>query len=260
MHRLGRVGLTAVVVVIAAPSGAQAATVRGTVVAPPAVHGARAVVPLLSSSGRAVKVVVSRRAIVTRTGRIAAGDLRFGDRVTATGARGATSRPRAQRLRVTKRGTAASFSRIAARRAATIAQVQTAIDQVSSLPSAAQQITGTPADPAVTRDRLRDVRTRVNLAIADLRAGAVALDAAVAAARPVARSDAYLTALTAQAADARRAADTLDGAVAGLDETINAVGGASDPAIPLSSTAAVSDLLHQVLDLLRGLPDANPTG
>jgi hypothetical protein len=41
---------------------------------------------------------------------------------------------------------------------------------------------------------------------------------------------------------------------------LNAVGGESDPSIPLSSTAAVSDVLHQLLDLLRGLPGANPTG
>jgi hypothetical protein len=262
MHRLGRVGLAAVVTSLLAVPAAGAATVRGTVVAPPAVHGAKAVVPVLAAGGRSVKLVVARTQIRTSSGRIGAGDLRFGDRVTATGARGAAARPRVSRLRVTRRGSTASFARIASRRAATVAQVRAAIAQVAALPDTTKQIAGTPADPAVVRSRLRDVRTDVNLAIADLRAQAGALESAVSGAATVARGGggAYLAGLTAGATDARKAADALDVAVGHLDEVLNAVGGESDPSIPLSSTAAVSDVLHQLLDLLRGLPGANPTG
>lgn len=256
LGRGSRVVVLAALICGAATAPAQSATLRGTVVAPPAVHGTSAVVPVVATSGRTVKVVVPRGAIRSRAGRIAAADLRFGDRVTASGARGAASRPHARALRVTRRGTTASFGRIAKRRAATVTKVKAAIDTIAALPQQTSQITGAQgALPADVRDRLQAVRTDVNLAIADLRDQAVALEGAATGAAGTARgSDAYLATLRGQAGDARKVADAMDVAVGRLDEAINDVGGESaPPAVPISGVGSVSEILHDVLDLLRGL-------
>jgi hypothetical protein len=246
---------------LAAP--ASAATLSGTVVAPPAVHGKQAVVPLLSSAGKTLKVVLpAHGAIRAAIGRLAPDQLRYGDTVVVSGARLSGVRPHARILRVGKRGPTLTFRAIAARRKDTLTKVQAALDRVTTLAKTASQITGVAdAEPADTRAKLLAVRTDVNYAISDLRDQATALDGVVAGAKPVERGkDTELAALGDTAATARKAADDLDTAVGGLDETINAVGGASAPPLPINLVGSVSDVLHQVLDLLRKLPGANPTG
>lgn len=224
-------GALAVAAALAVPSSpAQAATLTGTVVAPPAGRGAHAVAVSILTGARTVKVVVARGAIRTRTAPIAADRLRLGDRVTADG----------RRLRVTRRGPVASFHAIAARRTQAATAVRAALASLD-----ATSATG-------SADQLRTARTALNLAIADLDDQAAALDAILAAARPLAHgSDAYLAGLQAGADAARTAAARLAAAVTRLDQAIVNAGTPSAPPLPISSTAAVSDVLHGLLDLLR---------
>ncbi len=256
MLRLGRDTAVALLAALVVAGSADAATLRGTVVAPPATHGRTVVVPVLRADGRAIKAVLpASGAIRAPIGRLKATQLRFGDAVTLRGSRLTGLRPHARTLTVGKRGPTLTFAAISARRTAAIANVQKAADTVLALPQQTAQITAkTDVLPAEVRAQLRDIRTDVNYTIADLRDQAGALEAVAAAAAPVQRGRAgYLDTLKAEAAGARTAADKLDESVGQLDEAINAVGPDSlFPSLPINAVGAVSDVLHAVLDLLRG--------
>ena len=119
------------------PATASAATLRGTVVAPPKVTKTSAVIPILDASGATRKVVVPvKGAIRARIGRLTAGQLRYGDAVTATGTKKALvgAKPRAKTLRVGTRGTTMSFDAIGAGLQATQDGVTQALAQVQALP------------------------------------------------------------------------------------------------------------------------------
>lgn len=276
------------------PQAAGAATLRGTVVGRPAVVAQKVVVQgttppgvertrtvivvpvLLSASGERTAGAAIARVTVPATGglktafaRIEPGDLRVGDRVSATVSR-VSVRPSAKVLRVTRRASTPSFARMDAQRASTVRKVERAIASTGRLTTDPSS-TLDPKNPATSNDGLRDqlraVRTDLNLLIADLRATADALDdtvATIAAARPqdpgrnaevARRQAATLTRLTTDAGAARIAANGLDVAVGKLDETINAVGDPSAPPLPIEGVSAVSSLLYAVLDLLRDPPD-----
>jgi hypothetical protein len=124
---------------------------------------------------------------------------------------------------------------------------------------------GDPDDLARLRTQLIDLRTNLNLVIADLRQTRTGLSDTIAAIerdRPSdpARRDAVarqqeplLAGLANVRDDADDSANLLEGAVAKVDEAINEVGTESAPSIPLQTTSAVTDVLYAVLDLLRSL-------
>lgn len=213
-----------------APSAAHAATLTGTVAGAPAVSGKHLVVPLLVK-GATVEVTAAR--VVSRTGKLAAGDLRLGDRVRAEIGRVAKGRARTRVLRVTARGQAPSFATLVERRADAQRLARSALERTSLL-----DLAGLPAGtPTQLRGELLGVRRELNLLISDLRARARALEAFDAA----------------SANEGRTAATDLDTAVARLDQIINDVGGLSAPAINAQIVGAASDVLHGVMDLLDAL-------
>ncbi len=258
--------LVAVLVAFALlPAGAQAATLRGTVVAEPAAGR----VPVLLGEGsrtaaRLAKPLVRVRAgsVRTRNGRLAASALRLGDRVSFTPARGTASRTSV--LRVQARGSAPTFAALAASRAATQASATKALASADDLLAGRVPQDAPDGNEKLRRDLIA-LRTQVNLLIADLRSTGSGFGTTlgqIAAARPVDASRAaavarlqapFLAGITRSRDDALAAADDLDGAVGSLDERINAVGGDSGPSLPFGTTSTASDLIKGVLDVLRAI-------
>lgn len=260
----------------ATPAHAQRvrAALSGTVVGRPTVAGQSVVVPvLLSSAGERTAGTALARVVAPKTGGLRAStgrlkplDLRIGDRVTASVSR-VTARLRVRVLRVTRRAGTPSFARMDGQKRTVTAGVTTAIGQAKKILDNPTSVLD-PANPAASnfalREQLRAVRTDLNLLIADLRLAAGSFDTTVAqivAARPkdaaraavaARRQRATLDALSADAAGGRDAAKALDEAVARLDEEMNAVGQPSAEPLPIDGLAGVSNLLYQVLDLLRG--------
>lgn len=257
-----------------APTAAGAATLSGTVVGRPTTAGKSVLVPvLLSSSGEQAagtalaKVVVPKATgLRTTSARIKPGDLRIGDRVSASVGK-VTARPRASRLTVTRRATTPSFTKIDKQKATVTGEVTRAIGTTKQILANPTSVLN-PSDPASSnselREQLRAVRTDLNFTIADLRSTATSFDTTVAtivAARPkdavrraVAeqREKKVLDGLTADATAGRAAAKSLDDAVAQLDETMNDIGEPSATPIGVEGVTAVSSILYAVLDLLRG--------
>jgi hypothetical protein len=264
-------------------AGAQAQTLRGTVIGQPAVHGASAVVPVLLSSASArslharnvlSKVVVPvKGGLRASTGALAPAQLRLGDRVRATVARGArASRPLVGVLRVVTRGPGASFATLAARRTSAQDNATKALESVTKLAESITAVVGPvvptggdPDDLARLRTELLGLRSNLNRLISDLRETRTGLSDTIAGIerdRPsdAARRDAVarqqeplLAGLANVRDDAEASANLLEGAVAQLDETINEVGGESAVAIPIETTSTVTNVLYAVLDLLRNL-------
>ena len=259
----------------ALPAAAPAATLSGTVVGQPKTAHGRVVVPVLLSAagaraagGPVAKVSVPKaHGIRTKVKTISAGDLRIGDRVR-TAVTHITTHERAVVLRVSRRGAALPFSRLSRSRSATATSVAQAIGAVDQLKANPMTLLN-PATPATSnaalRAQLSEVRAGLNSLIADMRVSADGIDAAVATierARPIvparraavaAQQKALLDGLTQAAAASRDAADQLEANVTKLDEAINAIGGASSPSIGINEVGTVSDVLHAVLELLRGL-------
>lgn len=256
-----------------APSGAGAATLRGTVVGQPQAAGGSTVVPVLLSaaSDRATgaslaKVVVPASGVRASTGPIAPLALRIGDRVSATVTK-ITRRSHTRRLRVTRRGLTPTFRTTQSRRTALAAKVKRAQGAVAQLQRDPTSVLD-PKHPAASNDELRgqllSIRTDLNVLIDDVRTTGEALDATVAMitavapadparARALARRQApTLDALSTDAATARTTVVALDGAVGKLDETINDVGVPSAAPLPIETVTAASNVLAAVFDLLRG--------
>ena len=209
--------------------------------------------------------VPARRGIRTATKSLKASELRIGDRVTAVVSR-VSKRPRASVLRVGVRGKAPSFARLTKRLAAATTSVKNAISSVDQIKANPMTLLD-PANPAKGNAELRaqflEVRSGLNLLVSDLRASAAGTNAAITAITAASPSDARRKAAVAaeqakllsdlsQSADSSRIAATqLETAVTRLDESINAIGGASSPSVGINQVGTVSDILHAVLELLR---------
>jgi hypothetical protein len=258
------------------PAAAGAATLNGTVVGEPKVTAKSIVVPvLLSSAGErtarsalASVVVPAASGLKSSYGRLKAGDLRIGDRVTASVPR-VSARPHVKVLRIGRRAATPSFAKMDQQRASVTAGINRAIASTKQLiadPTSVLDPNTPAADNNALREQLRAVRTDLNLLITSIRATADALDVTVAqivAARPAdparravaeRRQQPILDGLTSDALHARDAAAGLDLAVVRLDEAMNAIGDPSAAPLPIDGLGAVSDLLYTVLGLLRPSP------
>jgi hypothetical protein len=174
---------------------------------------------------------------------------------------------RASILRIHKRGATPSFGALAKDRAAAataVAQASQAVDQIKANPMTLLDPSKPAGSTEALRAQLEGVRSGLNSLIAAMRRNADGIVTAVAVienGRPkdaarraaVARQQSSLvTSLTASATAARDGAAQLEQSTTQLDQAINDLGGASSPSIGINEVGTVSDVLHAVLELLRG--------
>jgi hypothetical protein len=248
--------LAAVVLIIAdtSPAGA-ATTLRGRILGRPQVTGVHARVPvLLAGGGEVVLTVPARSGFRTvSTGRTSAGRTRLGDVVRARVRTVRGGRASARYLTIVSRSAAPAFGDLAARLKASADGAKDAAAQIGQIAKAQQS---GPQDPAGLRATLLALRYQLNELIRGLRAQAGGMDAVGAAVRDLPRAGDLVDQLGTTARSARTSAGRLEDGVTGLDEFINAIGGASGDPLPVGTVGTVSQVLSTALQVLDGLdPD-----
>ncbi len=265
--------------VLAAPASA-ATNIKGTVVGAPTSSRGLASVPVLLSvtSGRSLRTnaavvrvrVPAARGIRARTGVLAPGGLRIGDRVHARVGRLTSGSVRTSVLRISARGGAASFDRLKRSRLRAADQAAAAATAVGQLDATGSGVEGATADDASElRRQLMDLRYDLNVLIADMRILSEQITDAIARierGRPadpsrrsaVARRQAPLIAELARTRDdLDRSRTDLEDAVTRLDRAILDVGGVSAPSLPIGTVGTVTDTVQLVLALLGKPQGAN---
>lgn len=266
-----------------APAAGAATPARGTVIGAPTVAGSLASVPVLVSEATRVKLRLSdpvlrirvplERGIRARTGVLAPGALRIGDRVSATLRPAQSGTARTGVLRVTIRSRLASFDQLERSRTRASDRAMLALEEVAKLDATGSGVQGTPAASAnELRARLEELRTALNLLVADLRAFEPQLGVVIrrieeerpadpARREAVARRQQPLVAaLRASLDQTVQAREALEAAVTRLDEAILDVGGTSAPALPIGTVGTVTDAVQAVLKIIGTIQPPSAQG
>lgn len=256
-----------------APAAGAATPARGTVVGAPVVSGTLAKVPVLVSEATRVKLRLSdpvlrirvplERGIRARTGVLAPGGLRIGDRISATLRRVRADAARTDVLRVTVRSRLASFDHLERSRTRASDRAKQALAEVAKLDATGSGVQGAPASsPDELRAHLEDLRTALNLLVTDLRALEPQLGVVIrrieeerpeAPARREAvarRQQPLVAALRASRDQTVQAREALEAAVTRLDEAILDVGGPSAPGLPIGTVGTVTSAVQAVLKII----------
>lgn len=255
------------------PAAGAATPARGTVVGTPTVAGSTASVPVLVSEPTRARLRLSDpvlrirvplpRGIRARTGALRPGALRIGDRVAAVLGRARSGWARTAVLRVTVRSRLASFDRLERSRTWAAGRARLALDEVAKVQATGSGVQGTQASsPGELRARLEELRTALNLLVADLRALEPQLGVVIrrieeerpadpARREAVARRQQPLVAaLRASLDQTVHARAALEAAVTRLDEAILGVGGPSAPGLPVGTVGTVNSAVQEVLKII----------
>jgi hypothetical protein len=247
--------LATIVLFGVAAGSADAASLHGRILGPPAVAGGHARVSVLLDSGAPVTITVPARSgfRTASAGRTTAGGTRLGDVVSArVGWLRTGDRASAAYLKIERRSAAPTFDDLAARLGASAAGAQRAGDELARIAKAPQ---GGPQDPGMLRLFLLRLRTQLNLLIADLRMQASGMDDVRSDVGGPA-ADELIARLRRTAGGARSAATKLERGVAGLDEFINSIGGLNGRPLPAGPAEVIDRVLaaaQQTIDQVAPL-------